>query len=431
MEQEYEAHLQGQKEIRRHVTNSSGEVIKSELVREGARGKDLMLSIDLDLQKKLDKIVKEELNYAIKKFPYENRHLNTATAVALDPNTGEILAISGQFYDREKKEFSNQPYRVLYNQYLPGSTVKGATVLAGLDAGVIKPGTTFTDQPLRFVGSEDFVSYKSLGNVNDIEALKRSSNIYMYRTAMRLGGHWNYTPNQKLDYNGKGYQLLSNYMKQFGLGAKTGVDYPYEAIGVRGSDSYDYVRGSQVMHMAIGQFEAYTTMQLGQYISTIANDGYRITPRLVKQLHNPSDTEELGSVYEVNKPEVLNRIEMKDQYLNRVQEGFRQAFQEVGGTAWRLFNDAPYNPAGKTGTAEAVAGKEVTYNLSLIGYAPYDNPEVAFATIIPDVGQDYSDHEGNINLKIGRRLLDAYFDLKEKRQSGDQEADENEKVEEE
>ncbi|MGP4072488.1 peptidoglycan D,D-transpeptidase FtsI family protein [Piscibacillus sp. B03] len=429
LEEHYESYLQGQKEIRKHVTNSSGEVIKSELVREGNRGKDLMLSIDMELQKRLDSIVQEELKETITNQPYVNRYVDSAMAVMMDPKTGEVLAVSGQYYDRESGEFSHEPYRVFHNQHPPGSTIKGATVLAGLDSGVIKPGTRFRDQRLQFIGTPDKGSWTStLGSPDDITALKRSSNVYMFRTAMRLGGHWDYIPKQRLSYNGEGYQLLSNYFKQFGLGTKTGVDYPYEAIGVRGSDKSRSVDPGEVLDMAIGQFEAYTTIQLAQYVSTIANGGYRMAPRLVKQLHNPSDTEGLGTVYESNKPKVLNKIEMDERYLDRVLEGFRQVFQEPGGTAYSAFSDNPsYNPAGKTGTAEVTVYEEgkgtETNNLSLVGFAPYEDPEVAFAIMVPHTGKD---NNNKINLNIGRKALDAYFELKEERESGNTDSDDEE-----
>lgn len=424
LEKEYESYLQGQKEIRKHITNSSGEVIKSELVREGQRGKDLMLSIDMELQKEVDKIVQEELKKAITSDPYENRDVTHAMTVMLDPNNGEVLAISGQRYDRDEDEFYHEPYRVLYDQQQPGSTVKGATILSGLDSGVIRPGETFLDQRLQFRGSPDKGSWSSsLGRLNDISALKRSSNVYMYRVAMRLGGHWDYTRNQTLSYNGEGYRTLSNYFKQFGLGTKTGIDYPYEAIGVRGSDGGDAVKGYEVMDMAIGQFESYTTIQLAQYVSTLANGGYRLEPKFVKQLHNPSESDGLGSVYQFNKPTVLNKIEMEKQHLDRVLEGFRQVFQEPGGTAYTAFNDAEYKPAGKTGTAQAYIDGRETNNLSLVGFAPYDNPEVAFAVMVPYTGKGY---DGKINLDIGRRILDAYFELKEERESGNIDSDDEE-----
>lgn len=119
------------------------------------------------------------------------------------------------------------------------------------------------------------------------------------------------------------------------------------------------------------------------------------------------------------EPVVLNRIDMKTEYIKRVQEGFRRVMQEPGGTAYSYFANAPYKPAGKTGTAEAFYDGPIqsrrqasTYNLTLVGYAPYNNPEVSFAVVVPWATQGNSD---GINNRIGRRILDAYFELKMKR----------------
>src|SRR5699024_7023875 len=152
----------------------------------------------------------------------------------------------------------------------------------------------------------------------------------------------------------------------------------------------------------------YTTMQLAQYVATIANDGVRVEPHLVKEIRNASVNNELGSIYKVNHTEVLNKVNVKDQYIDRVQTGFWKAFNESRGTGYNYWADAPYDAAGKTGTAEnEIYGKRDdgtsyqiadTENLSLVGYAPSDDPEIAFAVIIPNLGKS----AGNgINHKIG------------------------------
>ena len=117
---------------------------------------------------------------------------------------------------------------------------------------------------------------------------------------------------------------------------------------------------------------------------------------------------------------------MKTEYINRVKEGFRWVFQEGDGTGVKYFKNAPYKPAGKTGTAQTVYGGEneigrnakgeriECYNLTLVGYAPYDNPEVAFSVVVPWVHND----KGGINSLIGKDILDIYFNLKNQRING-------------
>src|SRR5690606_33646134 len=201
-----------------------------------------------------------------------------------------------------------------------------------------------------------------------------------------------------------------NYFKQFGLGVETGIDLPYEATGVKGETNI----AGHLMDFAIGQRETYTTLQLAQYISTIANDGYRVRPHLVKEIRNPSNSDTLGSIYKTIEPEVLNKIEMDQEYIEAVQHGLYLVTHGANGTG-NSFRNLPYDMAAKTGTAEHEIyenGRLVadTENLTLVGYAPYDDPEVAFAVVVPKVGKRTFT---GINMNIGKRIMDAYFGLDE------------------
>lgn len=101
-------------------------------------------------------------------------------------------------------------------------------MLAGLDSGEIRPGEVIVDRPLEIKGSDKKSSWTRLGPVNDIDAIKRSSNVYMFFIAMQMGGENNYQPGKAINYNSKAYTEMRNYFQQFGLGAKTGIDFPYE-----------------------------------------------------------------------------------------------------------------------------------------------------------------------------------------------------------
>ncbi|MFC3039071.1 peptidoglycan D,D-transpeptidase FtsI family protein [Virgibacillus xinjiangensis] len=418
LEEQYEDVLRGRKEQIQYTTDKSGRLIDTETVVEGQRGKDLVLTIDMEFQKEVDKILQEELLTAIQKHPTANRHMEDALAVVIDPQTGELLAVSGQSYDREDNEFVNTAHKTLYDSHVPGSVVKGATVLAGLDSGVISPGEYIHDSPIKIgTGAPKGSWSNNLGTLDDIGALRRSSNVYMFYIALRMGGEYRYPfPNGSgASFDLNAWQEIRNYFRQFGLGTETGVDYPYESTGLKGENTS---RPGIFMDNAIGQYDTYTTMQLAQYVSTIANDGYRVRPHFAKEVREPIPSmEEVGPLYKSINTEVLNRIEMNDSYIDRVQEGFRQVFQSPGGTGYSYFADKSYQPAGKTGTAEYEFyedGKQIyTENLSLVGYAPYDEPEVAFAVVVPKTGDTSNQHP--INHMIGERILDTYFDLKEKR----------------
>ncbi|WNF21090.1 penicillin-binding protein 2 [Mesobacillus jeotgali] len=417
LEMEYEDVLQGKKEKIVNVTDKSGELLEKELVSEGQRGKDLILSIDMDLQLAVEEIIEKEL-WAAKRSPGTSL-LDSAYVVLMDPNTGEILTMAGKkiVKDKETNEMSMKDDALgnISQTFNVGSVVKGATVLTGYKTGAINSATRFDDRALDIKGTPIKKSYAYLGTPNDIEALKLSSNVYMFHTAIRIGnGVYRYK--QPLNLDPKVWDTIRNSFASFGLGIRTGIDLPNEQTGAKGANS----PVGKVLDLVIGQYDTYSNMQLAQYISTIANGGYRMQPRIVKEIREPSTNgEELGSVYKSFSPKVLNDTGIKEQWLDRVHTGFKKVMQEPGGTAYRYFSTATYSPAGKTGTAEAfydgqyrVPGEKLipTMNLSLVGYAPSDNPEIAMAVVVPWAYQGSVDH--GANKKIGRAVMDAYFNKK-------------------
>src|SRR5699024_7327656 len=310
---------------------------------------------------------------------------------------------------------------VLFDAHEPGSSIKGATMLAGYQEGVIQPGEVIMDTTIDVKDSPDINSWTYLGAVNDYDALARSSNTYMATIAMRMGGVYNHKNGDSINLRSDTITRMRNYFGQFGLGTQTGIDYPFEALGIANDPDVP----GKVLFNAFGQYDTFTTMQLAQYIATIANDGYRVRPHLLTEIREPtSSDDELGPVTKSINTEVMNRVQMDDNYIKRVQEGFRRAFQEPQGTAYNYFKDKDYNPAGKTGTAETEVyddGKKyATENLALVGYAPFDEPEIAFAVIIPHLGSLSSGQSQRpINHNIGEGILDTYFDLKEERDKED------------
>ncbi|GGI11184.1 peptidoglycan D,D-transpeptidase FtsI family protein [Gottfriedia solisilvae] len=418
IEQQYEDVLRGTKGKAQNVVDTQGNVIDTKVITEGEPGSDLVLSLDIELQKKVDEIVKTELLRA--KQTSNGKYLDRAFVTMMNPKTGEILAMSGKQLVKDKKtgkmEVQDFATGNMTTSYEMGSTVKGATVLTGFQQKAISPGTRLFDTPIKIKDTPQKASYKNMGWVSDLDALKRSSNVYMFRTAIAIGkGH--YVENQPLDIDPKAFETFRNSFSQFGLGVKTGVDLPNEAIGFKGTDTRN---PGFLLDLAIGQYDTYTPLQLAQYVSTIANGGYRVQPHIAKELRQPSIGNDKGVVRQEIEPKILNRIDMKDSYVDRVKEGFYKVYNEVGGTANIYFQGTDYKPAGKTGTAQSVYdgpdrkkynGPQKTYNLTLIGYAPYDNPEIAFAVVVPWLQSD----QAPVNKYIGRGILDEYFKMKEKK----------------
>jgi cell division protein FtsI/penicillin-binding protein 2 len=421
LEMQYEDVLHGQKAKVKNVTDKAGNVLETKVISEGERGSDLVLTIDMDLQLAVEKILEEELWNA--KSQPRTGLLDRAFVVLMDPNTGEVLTMAGKQIAKNeetgKREMQDFALGNITSSYNMGSAVKGATVLTGYKTGVIHPGSSFYDAPIKIKGTPEKSSWKNFGTLNDIRALRVSSNVYMFRTAIAIGGG-TYEYNQPLSINKGAFNTIRESFSQFGLGTRTGIDLPNEATGYKGP----LKDPGFLLDLVIGQYDTYTPMQLAQYVSTIANGGYRIQPHLVKEIRSPLiENDKLGPVIKEIQPTVLNRIVLKNGWLETVQEGFRQVMQNPEGTAYSKFGGAYYLPAGKTGTAEAFYDGPERYkyseppevmNLSLVGYAPYNNPEVAMAVVVPWAYQGSSGHSANTT--IGRRVMDAYFDLKKQKE---------------
>lgn len=418
LEKQYEDVLQGQKAKKKNITDQSGKIVSSEIISEGQRGRDLVLSIDMDLQRAVETIIEEELRSA--KARGNARLLDRAYVVLMDPNTGQIKSLAGKRMVRDPEtgtmEMQDDALGTFTTTYTVGSVVKGATILTGYQTGAISPGTVFYDTPMRIRGFQ-FRSWKNLGSINDVSALKYSSNIYMAHTAIRIA-NGQYIPGAALKIDFDGFDTMRQHFAQFGLGVRTGIDLPNEQNGYKGNATVP----GQLLFLSVGQYDTYSTLQLAQYVSTIANGGYRMEPHMVKEIREPQLDNTLGPIVQEIQPKVLNRLDLKKGWIDRVQLGFEKVLQERGGTAYSYFYDKPYSPAGKTGTAEAFYdGPLKQYRMSpvtstsFVGYAPSDNPEIAIAVLVPWAYQGGSNPGSN--LMIAERVFDTYFELKKQRGS--------------
>ncbi|WP_077308644.1 peptidoglycan D,D-transpeptidase FtsI family protein [Terribacillus halophilus] len=385
LEMEYESLLKGDKKRVRYITDNDNNIVSQEVISEGQRGQDLQLSINMDFQKELDKIVREELKGAINKYPGANRYLENAMAVMLNPNTGEIYAASGQHYNREDNKYESADMNTVFTAGAVGSTVKGATLLAGYQEGVVNFNEPILDEPMEIKDTPTKSSWKRMGVITDLQALQMSSNVYMFNVALRIGGEFNYQRGQSVSFDQDAFRILRNYYNQVGLGVETGIDLPSESVGYVGTTG----QAGNLLDFSIGQFDTYTTMQLAQYVSTIANGGYRIKPHFVSEIHDPSnEKDKLGPLAETKNPEVLNKITATEDQIERIKKGFKMVFQTQQGTAYnRLSKEAKtYDISGKTGTAQTSVNGTDLENWTLIGYADSETPDIAFAVMVPNLG---------------------------------------------
>ncbi|MDM5327316.1 penicillin-binding protein 2 [Neobacillus sp. CF12] len=418
LELQYEDVLHGYKSKVKTITDKEGNVVETEVVSDGKRGKDLVLTVDMDLQIAIEKIIEEEL-WGLKQTPNTSL-LDRAYVVLMDPKSGAVLTMAGKRIVKNSEtgqlEMQDDALGTITTTYNVGSAVKGATILTGFKQGVIKPGTRINDTGIKIADTPLKKSYSYLGTLNDVDALKLSSNVYMFHTAIRIG-KGNYQYDKPLGLAPNTFEIIRNSFASFGLGSRTGIDLPNESSGLKGPSRLP----GHLMDLVIGQYDTYSPMQLAQYISTIANGGKRMKPHIVKEIREPiDDTDEPGPVFQEIQPTVLNTIDAEPGWMDRVHQGFKKVFQEPGGTAYKRFQGVSYSPAGKTGTAEAFYdgperprfGKEPppVMNLSLVTYAPSSNPEVAMAVIVPWAYQGTTDN--GANFRIGRRVMDTYFEMK-------------------
>nr|WP_236588033.1 penicillin-binding transpeptidase domain-containing protein [Tumebacillus amylolyticus] len=410
VEKQYEDLLHGKDGTLKVEVNINYQPLKDKRTEDPIKGHDLVLTIDKHIQEATDKALASTVQDLHKKIST----VKEGAAVAMNPKTGEILAMSsypsfdptwwidGMTDKKYLEDFAPaEKNRALTELYYPGSTVKMATELIGMKEGVIRdPNTSILDPGSITIGDRTITSWApNLGYVNAYSALAKSSNVYMIKTFQQLSG-WRpgMTWSQLDDY----YQnvmpgvvnKIMDYHKTFGLGEQTtGLDLPFENAGEldRVGDINDWAAAS------FGQNEKYNLMQLANYVSTVANNGTRMQPYLVKQIIAADN-----SVQNI-EPKEVNKIPFTQDQIKVVQRGMYDVTHASYGT-FNLLADYKPAVAGKSGTSETGRGTE---NSLFVGYAPFDDPTFAIAIIIPD--NEHNGHSGSTLGPIAKAMLDAYF----------------------
>ncbi len=380
------------------ITYDSNGLAKKTIVREAVKGYDIYLTLDVELQQALDDIVS---NVLLEYGGTSNReNFQSLFICMMNPNTGEVLASSGQQMDLDTKKltyYSSGSYTSLVN---PGSSIKGATVYMGLSEGVVKPGEVINDVIMN-IGGEEFASYKDHGYADDIQALSVSSNVYMFNIAIRLakGVYIEGAPLQLGKDVGSTLDLMRSYYTMFGLGNMTGLDAPGELDGYQAVSDL----AGMLLNYSIGQYDMYTPLQLLQYVSTVATNGVMYKPHFYKYAKEVNSEE----VVETNPIVVRSKLPDKNaDYLTRVQEGFRSVVSS--GNAGDALKDCGFNVAGKTGTAEVGDWTSAIF----VGYAPYENPKIAFACAAPTSSVNLQTVSSNLcTTNVSLPALEKYFEI--------------------
>lgn len=388
--------------------NAHGRPLRELDYRLGAPGKNLYISVDSRVQ-----LTAEQALGTL-----------SGAVVAIDPKTGEVIALVSrpgfdphlfvEGIDQESYSLlSNDKKRPLFNralqgQYPPGSTVKPAMALAGLEYGIVDPShAEFCQGEFSLPNSSrKFRCWKRTGHgsMDMVRGVMHSCDVYFYDLANRLG-----------------IDRIHASMTEYGLGHTTGIDLPLEKGGLMPSREWkrrmrkeNWYPG-ETLNVGIGQGYTMTTpLQLAQMTARIAMRGRGFKPHIVHAMEDPL-TGKRDSV----QPQALETIELKNNNnWDRVIDAMVQVTHTPGGTAYRIGKDSPYLIASKTGTAQVAAmSQEEKKARSLestpehlrdhalfVAFAPADDPRIAVAVIAEHAG-----HGGSVAAPIARQVMDMYL----------------------
>ena len=420
----FEEYLKGKNGTRQIDMAVDGTTTAEYISEEAIAGSDIVLTIDANLQK----ITEDALAANIQKIASggfgQKFDTNAGACVVMNVNSGEILAMAsyptynpadfvGGISTENWNKYNNDTAhplvnKAIQNSYSPGSTFKMVTAIAGLESGAIDLNTRINDTG-QYNKYKDyrpkcwyFSDYgKGHGWLNVSQAIERSCNYFFYETADRMG-----------------IDTLVKFSRYFGLGNKTGIELPSETAGVVSSkeskqklhpDNPNWMPGD-TLQSAIGQFDnEFSPIQMARYISILSNGGNRINPTIVKTIRNADGSEVSKEEIEsfVNQKlgieeEQMEDIDINQEYLDAVLAGMESVTQDSSGTAYVRFKDFNVSVGGKTGSAE-VAGNKV--NAWFVGFAPFENPEIAIVVIVENGGH------GNYTAEVVRDIMAEYFGM--------------------
>lgn len=405
LEKQYEETLQGKRSVKEIHLDKYGNMESVENIEDGTKGNNIKLTIDLSFQDSVDNLLKSYFNSELGNGGA--KYSEGVYAVALNPKTGAVLSMSGVKHDLKTGELTPDSLGTVTNVFIPGSVVKAATISSGWENGVLSGNQTLTDQPIVFQGSAPIYSWYKLAYgsfpITAVEALEYSSNAYMVQTALGIMGQ-TYQPNMFVGTSNLETAMgkLRATFGEYGLGAATGIDLPYESTGFVPKE-YNF---ANFITNAFGQFDNYTPMQLAQYVATIANNGVRLAPHIVEGIYDNNDKGGLGELIQAIDTKEINKVNISESDMAILHQGFYQVSHGTSPlTTGRAFSDgATVSISGKTGTGESyVAGGQEANNTNAVAYAPTENPQIAVAVVFP--------HNTNLTKNVGPAIARDIINL--------------------
>ena len=403
LEQRYEKDLRGVTGYEHVETDANGQSVRTLRSILPVSGNDLRLALDARLQQVAEQVFGDHRGSLVAIEPATGGVLALVSRPGFDPNLF-VEGIDPQNWDA----LNNSPDHPLNNRalqgvYPPGSTFKPFMALAGLESGKRKPGFTISDPGYFMLGGSGraYRDWKAGGHgiVNLHKAVVESCDTYFYGLAHELG-----------------IDAIHDFIGQFGLGSRTGIDIEGEVDGLLPSQEWKQRRFQQkwyvgdTISVGIGQgYNLTTPLQLAFATAILANDGRIFRPHVVQHIQD-SQTGELTTI----EPEPIGEVPLKPENVKRVRDAMVDVMKPGGTAAWAGMG-AKYLFAGKTGTAQVIGLKGQKYDEDriharhrdhalFIGYAPADDPKIALAVLVENGG-----HGSSTAAPIARQVIDFYL----------------------
>ena len=398
-----EEYLKGTDGVQSIEQSIDGRTLKVLETQEAIPGNNVVLTIDLELQKIAEQSLADTIR-AMSTNP-ESYGANAGAVAVVDVNSGEILAIASyptfnqNTFNEDYKSLLENDAKPMWNRaisgtYAPGSTFKMLTAVAALESGVTNTKEVINDLGIyRYYESSNYTpacwiytdTGRTHGNQNVAQAIENSCNYYFYEVGRRMG-----------------IDTLTEYGKKFGLGEYTGIELSGESKGIFASREYREKIDSiwypgDTLQASIGQSDhLFTPIQLANYVATLANGGTRYSLHLIKEVKSEADSK----IIMKNNPVVVDKVDISDENYKVIIEGMK-AVSETG-TASNVFAGYPIPVGGKTGTASVPVG---TANALFVAVAPLDDPQIAIAIVVEHGGH------GNYVAPIAKNIISYYMQL--------------------
>ena len=414
----FEKYLKGTDGVKQIDMNVDGTITDEYVSKEAVSGSDVILTIDSKLQAVTEQALADNINkIANHGFSSEDNPADAGAAVVLNVKTGEVIAMAS-YPDYDPSAFVNGIDTNTWNYYIngdtkplenkaisamysPGSTYKMVTALAGLETGTITPKTKINDTGVFRKYNSSWKCWNRYGHgyLNVSQAIEHSCNYFFYDLGDRLG-----------------IDNLAKYSYYLGLGHKTGIELKGEIDGVLASNEIAKQENrvwnpGETISAAIGQsYNTFTPLQMAKYVAMIANRGKNLDVTIVKSIINPDGSEVSRDEYEsyVNEKlglqqENVEEMNFKEENIEAILEGMRGVTSESGGTAYLTFKNFNIEVGGKTGSAQTgVQGKT---NAWFVGFAPFDDPEIAIVVFVRNGGH------GSYTAEVARDIIAQYFGM--------------------